>query len=73
MNKQANFTRFDEATKEDVEIIMDHYKSFATDLPDRILQHLRLLDGDFGGIAVDRLQNSLQTATRAHHDDRDEE
>lgn len=73
MNKQANFTRFDEATKEDVEIIMDHYKSFTTDLPDRILQHLRLLDGDFGGFAVDRLQHSLQTATRAHRDDRDEE
>ena len=28
--------------------------------------HLKLLDGDYGGFPVDRLQHSLQTATRAH-------
>jgi predicted HD phosphohydrolase len=37
------------------------------------LDHLRLLDGDFGGFAVDRLTHSLQTATRAHRDGRDED
>jgi predicted HD phosphohydrolase len=73
MNKQASFTRFDEATKDDVDIIMGHYKSFAAGLPDRVLQHLRLLDGDFGGFSIDRLQHSLQTATRAQRDGRDEE
>ena len=31
------------------------------------------LDGDFGGFNVDRLEHSLQTATRAHRDGRDEE
>ena len=31
-----------------------------------MLAHLRLLDGDYGGFPVDRLQHSLQTATRAH-------
>jgi predicted HD phosphohydrolase len=30
-----------------------------------VLDHLRLLDGDFGGFAVDRLTHSLQTAHRA--------
>ena len=29
--------------------------------------------GDFGGFAVDRLTHSLQTATRAHRDGRDED
>jgi predicted HD phosphohydrolase len=32
-----------------------------------------MLDGDCGGFAVDRLQHSLQTATRAFRDGRDEE
>jgi predicted HD phosphohydrolase len=31
-----------------------------------VLAHLRLLDGDYGGMAVDRLTHSLQTATLAH-------
>ena len=38
-----------------------------------MLDHLRLLDGDYGGFPIDRLQHSLQTATRAHRDGRDEE
>jgi predicted HD phosphohydrolase len=42
-------------------------------LPDRVLDHLRLLDGDFGGFAVDRLTHSLQTATRAYRANRDDE
>jgi len=37
------------------------------------LTHLRLLDGDFGGFPVDRLEHSLQTATRAHRDGRSEQ
>ena len=43
------------------------------ELPDRVLAHLRLLDNDHGGFAVDRLEHSLQTATRAQRDGRDEE
>jgi predicted HD phosphohydrolase len=35
--------------------------------------HLKLLEGDFGGFPVDRLTHSLQTATRAWRDGRDEE
>ena len=37
-----------------------------------MLDHLRLLDGDFGGFPICRLEHSLQTATRAHRDGRDE-
>jgi predicted HD phosphohydrolase len=46
---------------------------FAQKLPDRVLAHLKLLAGDYGGFAVDRLQHSLQTATRAHRAGEDEE
>jgi predicted HD phosphohydrolase len=40
---------------------------------DRVIDQLMLLKDDHGGFAVDRLEHSLQTATRAHQDGRDEE
>ena len=40
---------------------------------DRLLASLRSLGEDKGGFAVDRLEHSLQSATRAHRDGRDEE
>ena len=70
---QAAFTSMEASTVDDWKIISDRLVTFAGKLPDRVLAHLRLLDGDFGGFAVDRLTHSLQTATRAHHDGRDEE
>ena len=42
-------------------------------LADRVMAHLRLLAGDFGGFPVDRLTHSLQTATRAYRANRDDE
>lgn len=71
--ERAAFTRMDEGTAEDWAIIGEAYLKFASGLVDRIMDHLRLLDGDFGGFPVDRLTHSLQTATRAHRDGRDEE
>lgn len=70
---RASFTDMSECTENDWKIILLHMAPFAKALPDRILAHLRLLDGDFGGFPVDRLTHSLQTATRAHRDGRDEE
>jgi len=70
---RAGFTTMERSTAEDWAIIAGHFPSFAQGLPDRILAHLRLLGGDFGGFAVDRLTHSLQTATLAHRDGRDEE
>ena len=35
--------------------------------------HLKMLEGDCGGFAVDRLEHSLQSATLAHRDGMDEE
>lgn len=69
----ANFSSMEASTASDWKIIASHLAPFAKGLPDRILAHLRLLDGDFGGFPVDRLTHSLQTATLAHRDGRDEE
>jgi predicted HD phosphohydrolase len=71
--QQTSFTRMTDATAEDYAVIARHSLGFTQELPDRILRHLALLGGDTGGYAVDRLTHSLQTATRAHRDGRDEE
>ncbi len=70
---RAKFTEMTEGTQDDWMIIKDHAMEFNKGLADRVLEHLRVLDGDFGGFPIDRLQHSLQTATRAHRDGRDEE
>jgi predicted HD phosphohydrolase len=69
---QAQFHDMSESTQEDWMAIMSHAIPFAQKGGARILDHLKLLDGDFGGFAVDRLTHCLQTATRAHRDGRDE-
>lgn len=71
--ERATFTNMVEGTKEDWGTIAKHAVHFSQGLADRVLDHLRLLDGDFGGFPIDRLQHSLQTATRAHRDGRDTE
>ena len=71
--ERATFTNMETSTPQDWAIIAGQFGRYATGLPDRILAHLRLLDGDFGGFPVDRLTHSLQTATLAHRDGRDEE
>jgi predicted HD phosphohydrolase len=64
--EHASFRSMDESTQADWAIIGGHFMPFAAALPDRVLTHLKLLDGDYGGFPIDRLQHSLQTATRAH-------
>jgi len=69
MNEQADraaFRSMDEGTQADWAVIGSHFVPFAHALPNRVLTHLKLLDGDYGGFPIDRLQHSLQTATRAH-------
>lgn len=70
---KAAFHAMTEGTQEDWSIIAGEAIQFAMGLPERVLTHLRLLGGDFGGFAVDRLEHSLQTATRAYRADRDDE
>ncbi|MBW2715720.1 MAG: HD domain-containing protein [Deltaproteobacteria bacterium] len=69
----ARFTRMEDGTKADYEIIARAQEPFTRQLVDRVLEHLMGLGGSYGGMLVDRLTHSLQTATRAHRDGRDEE
>lgn len=68
----ANFHDMSQSTLEDWQIILRHQIPFAQNGGKRVLEHLKLLDGDFGGFPVDRLTHCLQTATRAFRDGRDE-
>jgi predicted HD phosphohydrolase len=70
---RATFHAMTESTQEDWAAIMRAAAPHRGELADRLLAHLMLLDNDHGGFAVDRLEHSLQTATRAHRDGRDEE
>ncbi len=73
VDDRAKFKAMTEGTADDWMKIASHFGPFATAGGKRVLDHLRLLDGDYGGFPVDRLTHSLQTATRAHRDGRDEE
>ncbi len=66
MGEHATFTAMEQSTREDWQAIIAAHQPFQDGLAGRVLAHLRLLGGDYGGFAVDRLQHSLQTATRAH-------
>ena len=70
---RANFKAMEQSTQEDWGLILGEQRKFVGGLPDRILAHLRLLDADFGGFPIDRMQHCLQTAELAAEDGRDEE
>jgi predicted HD phosphohydrolase len=70
---RAQFHTMEQSTREDWACIYQAMKPFIETLPDRVLGHLKLLAGDCGGFAIDRLEHCLQTATRAQQDGRDEE
>ena len=73
MNARATFSSMEHSTAADWQAIGAEFPAMARSLPDRVLAHLKLLDGDVGGFPIDRYQHSLQTATRALKDGRDEE
>ena len=70
---RATFNAMTEGTAEDWQRIVAVNSEYTKGLPDRVLDHLRLLGDDNGGFKVDRLTHSLQTATRAYRADRDDE
>ncbi|MBO3273833.1 HD domain-containing protein [Pseudomonas schmalbachii] len=71
--KLATFKRMEDSTREDFEIITPQMTEFAGNLADRVLAHLALLKGEHSGFPIDRYDHSLQTATLALRDGRDEE
>ncbi|TWO71073.1 phosphohydrolase [Caenimonas sedimenti] len=73
MNARAQFTRMQDSTAADWQVIGGEFMQFTQSLPDRVMKHLQILEGDYGGFPVDRYTHSLQTATRALRDNRDDE
>ena len=70
---RANFSDMSLSTHDDWAAIMVEQVPFARSGGARVLDHLRILAGDYGGFPVDRLTHCLQTATRAHRDGKDED
>jgi len=70
---RAGFASMEDATYDDWQIIRKAAYDHVDGLADRVLDHLMLMKDDFAGFPVDRLEHSLQTATRAMQDGRDEE
>ncbi|HUZ13218.1 MAG TPA: HD domain-containing protein [Caulobacteraceae bacterium] len=70
---RAKFHAMTEGTQGDWDAIRGAGLAYFRGFPDRLIAHLKLLEGDSGGFAVDRMTHSLQTATRAFRAGRDEE
>jgi len=67
----VSFTKMSDGTKEDYEFLARHEAAFALALPDRIMARLEALMDSLAGYKIDRLEHSLQTATRAERDGAD--
>jgi len=70
---KASFSKMSDSNADDWQIIMQEQLRFISKLPDRILAHMELLDGDYGCFPIDRLQHCLQTANLAAEAGEDEE
>lgn len=73
MTTRANFVRMQDSTQQDWQVIGAEFMQFSKGLSDRVIKHLQILEGDYGGFPIDRYTHSLQTATRAWRDGRDED
>ncbi|HEX2547769.1 MAG TPA: HD domain-containing protein [Ramlibacter sp.] len=73
MTNRAQFTTMQDSSAADWQLIAGEFMHFTQGLPERVAAHLKILQGDYGGFPVDRYTHSLQTATRALRDGRDEE
>ena len=69
--KTVSFTRMDNGTAEVYAFLDEHEKIFAYDLPARILERLEGMRNSLSGYKIDRLEHSLQTASRAERDGAD--
>ncbi len=70
---RTTFTNFEESTADDWAKIVPQLKITQSMVADRVIGLLQDLASDHGGFPVDRLEHSLQTATRAERDNRDDE
>ena len=69
--EQVSFRRMDEGTAEDYALLAKLEHQFVECLPDRVMAALQGLQNSLAGYQLDRLQHSLQSATRAEADGAD--
>lgn len=67
----VSFTKMSDGTEEDYAFLARHEAEYAKELPNRIMQALEGLRNSLAGYKIDRLEHSLQTATRAERDGAD--
>jgi predicted HD phosphohydrolase len=73
MDETVSFIRMADGSYDDYQLLEQKFKVCYDALPDNVLEALKKLGGDRLGYHVDRLEHSLQTATRAFRDGADEE
>ena len=71
--KQVNFSQMKDGTKEDYLLLDKHEKKFIESTADRIIKFMSGLTKTLEGYKINRLEHSLQTATRALHDKANDE
>jgi len=71
--QRASFRSFEESTEKDWAKIVPQLEITQGLVAERVIGLMRDLKSDHGGFPVDRLEHSLQTATRAELDGRDDE
>jgi len=71
--RRATFASIEQSTADDWAHILQNAAPYSAGVPERVLNHLRLLQGEHHGLPVDRYTHCLQTATRAYRDGRDDE
>jgi predicted HD phosphohydrolase len=69
----VSFTEMQSGTSADYRLLDRHERQHILGLPGRILEALQRLKGGLAGYKIDRLQHSLQSATRAENDSADAE
>tara|TARA_B100001123_G_scaffold230700_1_gene259332 strand:- start:75 stop:629 length:555 start_codon:yes stop_codon:yes gene_type:complete len=71
--KEVNFIQMKDGTKDDYLLLNKHEKKFIESTADRIIQFMSGLTKTLEGYKINRLEHSLQTATRAFNDKADDE
>ena len=69
--QHVSFIRMDEGTAEDYAFLNALEDEFVVALPDRLLAALTSLEDSLAGYQINRLEHSLQSATRAEADGAD--
>ena len=71
--KEVNFIQMKDGTKEDYLLLNKHEKKFIENTAERIIKFLSTMTKTLEGYRINRLEHSLQTATRALNDKADDE